>query len=83
MCELILHFIFLLEEFPDNNDCGLEQSTNKNLFDFLTSSATSDDFLEDNLIAGDTENISVLQFERDVDNKFTSNGKHFICIILT
>jgi len=58
-----LHFIFHLEEFPDNNGCGLEQSTNKNLFDFMRS-ATSDDFLEDNFITGDTENISVPPFEK-------------------
>lgn len=82
MRELILHLIFHLEEFSDNSDCGLEQNTNKNLFDFLTS-ATSDDFLEDNSITGDTENMSVLPLEKDLDNKSTSNGKHFICIILT
>lgn len=40
-------------------------------------------FLEDNSITGDTENMSVLPLEKDLDNKSTSNGKHFICIILT
>lgn len=57
--------------------------TNNNLFDFLTASAViSDDFLGENCIAGENENIHELPFQKDMDQKSTSNGIHFICIIL-
>jgi len=72
---------------PDHNEDliigALEQSTNNNLYDFLTSSAvTSDDSLQESFIAGEDENISVLPFQNDIDKKSSSNGIHFISSIL-
>lgn len=68
-----------LEDLPDQNDNliigALEQSTNNNLFDYLTESTSSSyHCLEENFIGDENENISVPPFQQDVEKKSTSNG---------
>lgn len=82
MCELILNFVFHLEDLPDQNDSligTLEQSTNNSLFNFLTTTTpSSHNYLEDNFIGGENKNISVLPFQKDVEKKSTSNVHIFL-----
>lgn len=85
LCKIMLYLcVCILEDVPDNNenliDGTLEQSTDHNLINFLTT-AKSDDFLEENYITSENEDIFEIPIPDNVIDKSTQNGTYFILLI--
>lgn len=84
LCKLMFYLYVCLSEYlHDNNqnliNGGLEQSTDNNLINFLTT-AKLDDFSEENIIS-ENEDISEIHFLENIMEKTTQNGTYFIIYV--